>query len=331
MKKISIVVTVLLAIVASLVAGYYFLFTGSDYGAPRAPKDLTGIIVPPVEFSMKGKSFIVPNSSTTVTLDLVSATAKRDYPMGRFTTSEGMTATLVAQDDFTSPLENNIQTVPIVIAEGENVSTYLALLEGEGLVHTTSLPIGGLIKITNITRENDKVTIDYLVHDRGQNVIAEVPSVSTSAIFDINTKTVLQKGRTPATETYVEAKSFKGEYLWKTTKFSDGKTTVPRKDNVFTLLFDANRISLGTDCNTGSAVYKAETGSTTSFTIEPIASTKMFCEPGQEGEYFSMMQTVVDYVEETDGSLVFTLQDDALMTFTPKTAELEFASTTTAN
>ena len=44
-----------------------------------------------------------------------------------------------------------------------------------------------------------------------------------------------------------------------------------------------------------------------------------------------MMQSVLDYDEEADGTIVFTLKDDALMTFTPKKSQPEFATTTPTN
>lgn len=332
MKKIIIALVTLILLAGAGAAGYYLFMTDNSHRAPKPPKDLSGIVVPPVSFSMKGKTFIIPNqASTSLILDLVSPTAKYDYPMGRFTSADGTKViTLTAQDDFATAIENKVQAVPIIVTEEALSNNFLAVLEGDNLDHVASLPIGQMIKIQTVVRTGNQVTVNYLVHDRWQE-LAEVPKIQTTAIFDIATKQIIQAGRTPASETFIATKLFVGEYLWKTTKFSDGKTVIPRKEGVFTLQFDANRISLGTDCNTGSAVYSASTGSSTSFTIEPIASTKMFCEPGQEGEYFSMMQSVLDYDEEIDGTLVFTLKDDALMTFTPKKSQPEFATTTPTN
>lgn len=330
MKKISILGSIGL-IVLGVTGGtwYYFFGMSTASTSVRPPKDLAGIIVPPVTYAMKGKTFFVPHATNTkVVLDLVSPTAKYDYPMGRYTGSDGVSIfTLSAQDDLATSVSDNLQAVPIVIAEGDTRRYYLAILAGEDLAHVASLPIGDMIKIQNVSRTDNQVTILYLVHDRAQ-APTEVPSVSTTAIFDIKNKQIVQAGRTPATESYVATKSFAGEYIWKTTKFSDGKTVTPNKPDVFTLLFDANRISLGTDCNTGGSIYTAKTGSTTSFIIEPIVSTKMFCEPGQEGEYFSMMQSVQDYTEGPDGTIIFILKDDAKMTFVPKIKTLEFASST---
>lgn len=329
MKKIIIGVLGLLVVIGIGVASYYVYFKESDYGEQKPPKDLSGLIVEPAAVPMKGKTFMVPTaSSTSVTLDFVASTAKRDYPMGRFTAAVGVTAqTLVALDNFTSEFVNNLRAVPIMVTLGEAETYYLAILQGEEMKHIASLPLGELIKIQSVTRAGNQITVNYFVHDRVQ-ALSEVPALATTAIFDIEAKTIVQAGRDPRHETLIEVKSFVGEYLWKTTKYPDGRTVTPNKAEVFTLLFNANQISLGTDCNTGSAVYKAETGSTTSFTVDAIASTKMFCEPGQEGEYFSMVQSIRDYSESSNGSLIFTLSDKALMTFTPKQDGLEYASTT---
>jgi heat shock protein HslJ len=331
MKKIIIGIVTLIVLAAGAGAGYYFFMYDDGKSEPRPPKDLTGIVVPPVEFPMKGKTFVVPNASTTteVVLDLVSPTAKRDYPMARFTNPDGSVGTLVALDDFATVLENNLRAVPIVLGASETNQTYfLAILEGEDMKHIASLPIGEMLKIQTVQRAGNTVTVNYLVHDRLQ-AVTEIPKVPTTAVFDIATKTIVQAGRVPATETYVETKSFVGEYLWQETTGVDGTTVTPNKPDIFTLLFDTNRISLGTDCNSGSATFMAESGSSTKFTIDAIAQTKMFCESAQEGVYFEMMSKVSDYAEASDGTLTFKLNDGGSMVFVPKVKKLEFAATST--
>jgi heat shock protein HslJ len=333
MKKIIIAVIALIVLAGAGGAGYYFFIYNDGKSTPRPPKDLSGIVVPPVEFPMKGKTFLVPNASSTtsVVLDLVSPTAKRDYPMARFTGSDGVTVNqLVALDDFTTKFENNVRAVPIVVSSNEvNLTYYLAILEGEDMKHVASLPLGEMIKIQSVTREGATVTVNYFVHDRLQE-LTEVPLVTTATIFDIASQSIVQAGRTPKTETYVETKSFVGEYLWQETSNADGSKVIPNKPDTFTLLFDANRISLGTDCNTGSATFVAETGSSTKFTVDAIAQTKMFCESAQEGEYFGMIAKITNYGEATDGTLTFGLNDGASMVFVPKVKKLEFAATSTS-
>ncbi len=327
MKNIIIGVLGVITLIGVAYASYYFYFKESDYGESKPPKDLSGLVIPPVAVPMNGKTFMVPNASTTVTLDFIASTARRDYPMGRFTSPTGVAQTLVALDDFTSDFANNLRSVPIMVTEAENETHYLAILEGEDMKHIASLPLGPRMKIQSVTRTGNQVTVNYFVHERVQ-ALSEVPALATTAIFDLEAHTIVQAGRDPRNETLVEVKSFVGDYLWKTTKYPDGRTVTPNKPDVFTLLFNANQISFGTDCNMGSATYKAETGSSTAFTVDTLVSTKMFCEPGQEGEYFSMVQSISDYEETKSGAIIFTLADKALMTFTPKEEVLEFASST---
>lgn len=332
MKKIIIAVIALIVLAGAGGAGYYFFIYNDGKSTPRPPKDLSGIVVPPVEFPMKGKTFLVPNASTTtsVVLDLVSPTAKRDYPMARFTGSDGVTVfQFVALDDLTTKFENNVRAVPIVVSSNEvNLTYYLAILEGEDMNHVLSLPIGEMIRIQSVTRDGNSVTVNYLVHDRLQEY-TEVPLVTTAAVFDIVSKSIVQAGRTPKTETYVETKSFVGEYLWQETIGADGTKVTPNKPDTFTLRFDANRISLGTDCNTGGATFMAESGSSTKFTIDTIAQTKMFCDSAQEGVYFEMVSKISNYNEASDGTITFTLSDGGEMIFAAKVKQLEFAATST--
>ena len=330
MKKIILGIVVFLAIAVASGAGYYFFVFDDGHKNTRPPKDESGMSLPPVQFPMQGKSFIVPTSSSTkVVLDLISSTAKRDYPMSRFIDSDGVTnTTLVVQDDFATPIENKLQAVPLILTSNPLAQKYyLAVLEGDSLDHVASLPIGDMIQIQTVSREGSKVTVNYLVHDRTQG-LTEAPKVPTTAIFDISSKQIVQAGRTPATEIYVETKTFTGDYKWQETVAADGKKTTPATPEVFTLLFDANRISLGTDCNTGGATFSAESGSSTKFTVDAIATTKMFCDSAQEKEYFAMIQQISDYTETANGELHFILKDKSKMTFVPKIKKLEFASST---
>ena len=67
MKKVFLIILFLILVIGSGV-GYYFFKPANDYGPTRPPRDLSGIIVSPVVFSMKGREFIVPQiASTTAT------------------------------------------------------------------------------------------------------------------------------------------------------------------------------------------------------------------------------------------------------------------------
>ena len=330
MKKVALVIAVLIIVGLIALSAYYFLGTKNKYGEAPTPKDLTGVIVPPVTYPLKGKTFVVPNTENIlVTLDLVAPSAKRDYPMARYEVGDGVNrGTLVALDDFVTELSSGRRAVPIVVNQGGSGEFfYLAIFtdDGTNIQHIASLPLGDRIKVERIAIEGSKVTVTYFVHDRGQ-AMAELPTVETVAIFDIASLQVLQAGRIPQTESYTESKQFSGKYLWYETTYNDGRKVVPAKPDVFTLIFNANQIQLGTDCNSASAAFSATVGSSTTFSIEPLSSTKMFCESSQETEYFKMFESVATYAENSNGSIEFTLEDGSVMRFTPVTEVIEYES-----
>ena len=332
MKKVLPVILFFILVIGGGV-GYYFLKPTNDYGPTRSPRDLSGIIVPPVVFSMKGREFIVPQPSsitatsseeiTKVTLNLLSPSAKRDYPMARFEENDGVVkGTLVALDNFTTEVVNSRQAVPIVVNfAGSGEFYYLAVLEttdnGSSTKHILSLPIGDRIKIKDVKNDGTLVSVTYLEHAREQ-AMAEMPVIETTAIYDLVNGKIVQEGRKPWLEEEVIVKSFTGEYLWQDTKMEDGASIKPIVPDKYTLKFDANNIILGTDCNTGGASFTAGHGTSTSFTISPVIATEKFCEATQETDYFSMFNKIVSYQEETDGTLIFTLSDKSIMTFIPQ-------------
>jgi hypothetical protein len=330
MKKIILIIIVVLLLCGAGGAGYYFFVYKATPKSTYTPKDLTGLIVLPVEIPLQGKTFSVPDmEGVSTTLTFVSSTPKRDYPMGRFTSPDGVVeGTLVAQDDFVSDLINGRRAVPIVVSQGGSGEFYyLAILEDDGTTmrHIASVPLGDRIRVTEITNNGTQVTLTYLVYDRGQ-AFAETPRVVTSAIVDIASGALIQAGRNPLAESILGDKIFRGVYVWQETVTGD--TTVrPEKPDAFMLTFDANALRLDTDCNSASAPYKALFGSSTEMTVETLAKTSKFCESNQEGIYFDMIQSITSYTE-TGTAITFTLKDDSTMTFMVKGKELEFASTT---
>lgn len=331
MKKIIFASCAVIVLVAIAAGAYYFFGTKSKYGEAPPKKDLTGVIVEPVTYSMKGKTFMVPDiENVSVTLDLVAPSAKRDYPMGRYDAGDGISrGSLVALDDFTTENINGLRAVPIAMNHGGSGDfMYLAIMtdDGTNLQHATSVPLGDRIKIKSVRNEGSIVSVNYLVHDRGQ-AMAELPTVDTTAIIDIATVQVVQAGRVPQSEAYIASKSFAGKYTWIETVYENGEVMQPSIPEVYTLTFNANQIQLGTDCNSGSANFSATTGSTTTFTVDVIASTKMFCEASEENEYFKMVSQIKTYREEEGGNLIFVLDGgEAEMFFSPVKSKLEYDS-----
>ncbi|MFN3188323.1 MAG: META domain-containing protein [Candidatus Paceibacteria bacterium] len=110
---------------------------------------------------------------------------------------------------------------------------------------------------------------------------------------------------------------FTGTYLWQNIIFTDDTIFTPTKFGEFTLQFDEDRISFGTDCNSGSASYLSSGREVGEFKIGAILSTKMYCEGSEENRYFSMLSEVVSYSESVDGTLSLVLEDGDVMNFVP--------------
>jgi len=330
MKNLVIIVC-FLALFGAAGAAAYFLMSTLTTSGPETTYQPIGSSTPEMlsGTTLQGKSLRVPEMpEVTVKLDFVAATARRDNPMGRFTSVDGVVSgTLVAFDDFLTAGVNNRRAVPIAVNEGGSGDFYyLAILEGDDMNHATSLPLGDRIRLESISQTGNQVTVTYLVHDRGQ-AMAELPSVSTTAIFDITAPSILQAGRVPMDEEVIIVKTFSGKYFWKETVGADGTKVIPSKPDTFTLIFEAGNLSLGTDCNSAGAAYTVGTGSSTEFTMAELASTAMFCESSQESVYFDVMSKVASYTESLDGTLKFGLRDNAgTITFTPAIKKLEFSA-----
>jgi heat shock protein HslJ len=158
--------------------------------------------------------------------------------------------------------------------------------------------------------------------------MSEVPEIETTAIVDIDNGSFIQEGRKPWLEENLVTKSFVGKYLWQSTKNNDGSVVEPSKSDTFTMIFDGNRVSLGTDCNTGSSEFTPPTGTSTGITFGPVVSTRMFCESSEEGPYFKMIESIKEY-SENEEKISFELNDGRMMFFEKEKQKLEYESTTT--
>ncbi len=320
-------------VTAVLAGGAYWYFFYEPEKPPRYTRDPNAWTIPPVAHSMKGKTFVVPDQpETKVALDLIYPSATRDYPMNRFALATGTgEGQLYAMDDFATNLENGRRAVPIVVSTpGTGSFVYLALIDENDTTfnHVSSVFLGDRIRITKLTREGNNVTITYFVHDRNQ-AMTEVPGVQTTAIIDISNGTFIQEGRKPWLEAALAAKEFKGKYLWQDTTKADGSVIKPSVPDVFTMLFDVPRVSLGTDCNTGSSEYVPPTGTSSAMTFGAVAATKKFCDSKEEGPYFEMVSQIKSYDEAENGNLTFTLADGSTMVFVLVGQALEYADEAT--
>jgi len=330
MKKILILIGGLVLLLVVAAATYYYFFQEPP-NKTRPKRDTSGMIVQPTKHSMKDYIFVVPGSTDQIVLSLSFSVAIRDYPMGRFTQSGSTTkdGQLVAMDNFATDLANNLQAVPIsVVYAGEQPEYYLAIIRDDGTTktHTSSLPLGPNLTITSVTREGDSVSVTYQAHTKAQSA-NEPPSVNTTAMVDIGRGLFTQEGRKPWLETIEAIKIFAGAYTWRETKQAGDSIITPSVTDVFTLTFDANRIILDTDCNTGGATFITPIGSTTALAFSDFSATSRFCESKEEGPYFDMIKNVTAFTEDANGTISFTLKDGATMIFEPKVKPLQFEAT----
>ena len=334
MKKIILIMVVLVILVGGVGAGVYFgglvpsgLLKSLTVSAP-APQPLPVTEVQP-GVSFAGLALAVPDmNGVTTTLDLLSPTSRRDYPMGRFKdVDSGAVGNLVMYDEYATTYENGLRAVPISVSTTTGAQLfYLAVLTGEDMKQATTVPLGTNIKIMGVARAGSQATVTYLIHDRDQQ-FEETPRITTATIVDIVKGSVLQAGRNPAAETIIVIKNFAPKYRWVETVADDGSKTIPSIPDKFFLIFDANRVTFQTDCNTGGATFTSGTGSSTAFVVDAIATTKMFCSSSEEGPYFAMFEKVKTYNLKPDGTLTLKFSGSGAMTFAPVIQKTETDST----
>lgn len=339
-KKIIIGAVALLILVGAAVAAYFFLPASANdkYADAILPRDFSGQTVEPVAIPMKGFTFMVPSAPTSTAtstnvveteLNLVWPSATRNYPMGRFT-SAGENGTLAALDDFAAQGPSGRLVVPIAVAmSGGLPMYYLAILEsaGSSYRHIASLPLDEAISIRDIQFSNSEVRVQYLTHARGQDMTA-LPTESTTAIFDVDRATIVQRGRQPRFEVVEVVKTFSGQYQWLETILADGTVIEPVIPGEFTLLFDGRRIRLDTDCNTGTADFTTSTSSAVS--VGDITATDRFCTSDQEDEYFAMVTEFTEYADLDTGGYSFTLAGGGEMVFVTENFERSSTQTESA-
>jgi heat shock protein HslJ len=335
MKK-YIIGGITLIILLALAGGgyYYYAFMKKGPKKEHYKRDPNAWEVPVTAYSMKGKSFSVPDMpEKKVVLDQFMSVTTRDYPMGAFTIgSTSAKGSLTALDFFATNADGGKRAVPIEVRMGDTSDLfYLAIINDDGtkFEHTNSLLLGDHLKISKVTRDGDSVTVQYFVHGQNQPLI-EDPEIETAAIINISTATFTQEGRKPWVEASLATRQLVGKYIWQNTVKPDGTKVVPSKPDTFTLQFDGPRANLGTDCNSGTSELGLPTGTTTKLTFGPVAATKMFCTSSEEGPYFEMFGQVASFVESTS-TLTLKFKDKGQMSFVKEGQKLQFESTTSSS
>jgi len=102
-------------------------------------------------------------------------------------------------------------------------------------------------------------------------------------------------------------------WKWLSATYVDKDVVTPVKTEEFSIRFNASgAFSAETDCNSISGSYEARNGA---LSLGSIASTKMFCEDSQEGEFTELLSKVVTYRFVDNGHLVMTTSDGTEIKF----------------
>lgn len=99
------------------------------------------------------------------------------------------------------------------------------------------------------------------------------------------------------------------KWVWVSTLMNDGTTVTPKQKEAFTATFGPDgTISLTTDCNGAGGTYTVE-GNRISF--GPFASTLMFCDGSQEGEFLRFVSDSTSYHFTSKGELILDIKFDS--------------------
>lgn len=98
-------------------------------------------------------------------------------------------------------------------------------------------------------------------------------------------------------------------WIWVSALYNDGTEIVPKKAGAFTVTFaDNGKFTATTDCNSMIGSYHAN-GPEISFS--QIASTEMYCEGSQEGDFAKLLEKAQMYLFTSKGELVIDLRYDS--------------------
>lgn len=106
-------------------------------------------------------------------------------------------------------------------------------------------------------------------------------------------------------------------WVWLQT-VANGQTTRPSTADAFVLTFnDMGYASMETDCNSGQGAFLVGAGRQLSMPL--IATTRMFCEGSNEGDFYAQLGLVESYSLTSDGVLELHLGGDGgMMEFSPE-------------
>ncbi len=199
-----------------------------------------------------------------------------------------------------------------VVAALDTPSGYMgshAVLLGDRIVPQTT-------ELSRNTNHKNVVVVNYADRAPGES-FAERPSMGKSIWLKFD----------PATMQFGEVvQNFEGEadpvrmtldmqtWTWISTLYSNDKIVTPKKTKSFTLTFKKDgSFSATTDCNSMSGTYS---GKDNKISFNDMASTLMYCDGSQEGEFAKMLQETQSYFFTSKGELIFDFKfDSGSMTF----------------
>lgn len=103
----------------------------------------------------------------------------------------------------------------------------------------------------------------------------------------------------------------KKEWFWVKTETNSGELIKPKKENVFSLIFNNNgQISVKTDCNNVGGIYEVNKNN---LKIKEMYMTEMFCFDSQESDYIKYLDKLNRVLIDKDGSLVIYFDDGQMI------------------
>lgn len=104
------------------------------------------------------------------------------------------------------------------------------------------------------------------------------------------------------------------KWNWVKTSMNNDTTLIPKKENVFTLLFSQDgKVAIGTDCNRVSGIY---TDKSPKLTFSNLIMTKMFCEGSDEDAFVKALENITSYHFTSKGELILEIaMDSGIMVF----------------
>jgi heat shock protein HslJ len=187
-----------------------------------------------------------------------------------------------------------------------------ALNKESGAVGSSALFIGDRIAPQSTQVSSDgSVTVNYAERAQGED-FSVPPSIGKSLKLRFDSET----------EEFGEVvQGFEGEadpsrmtlgmkkWVWVSTLMNDGTTVTPKQKEAFTATFGPDgTISLTTDCNGAGGTYAVEGNR---ITFGPFASTLMFCDGSQEGEFLRSVSDSTSYHFTSKGELILDIKFDS--------------------